>query len=91
MRIALPWPCDARVAAACLAVALSAVALVPTSVAAQVDGEALYVKWCAGCHGEDGTGNGVAFFDGANNAWNHSIKRAHQIQKKTLCDTCVRN
>ncbi|MEE2847056.1 MAG: c-type cytochrome [Gemmatimonadota bacterium] len=60
MRIALPLSCDTRVAAACLAVALSAVALMPTSVAAQVDGEALYVKWCAGCHGEDGTGNGVA-------------------------------
>lgn len=60
MRLALPLLCDARLAAASLALALVAVPLVPATVAAQVDGEGVYVEWCAGCHGEDGTGNGPA-------------------------------
>jgi mono/diheme cytochrome c family protein len=60
MRITLPLLPDARLAAASLALALSAVPLMPVSAGAQVDGAAVYSQWCAGCHGEDGTGNGVA-------------------------------
>ncbi len=32
----------------------------PRAVAAQVDGAAVYEQWCAGCHGTDGDGLGVA-------------------------------
>jgi len=60
MRIPLPLLCAWRGPAACVAVALSMVVLTPVSAEAQVDGEAVYNEWCAGCHGEDGTGNGVA-------------------------------
>jgi mono/diheme cytochrome c family protein len=41
-------------------VALCALALAATDAVAQVDGEAVYNKWCAGCHAEDGAGNGIA-------------------------------
>ena len=40
--------------------ALCAAALVPPAVDAQVDGQVVYEKWCAGCHGEDGAGGGPA-------------------------------
>ncbi len=30
----------------------------PTAALAQVEGQAVYDKWCAGCHGVDGSGNG---------------------------------
>ena len=33
---------------------------VPADLSAQVDGEAVYNQWCAGCHGEDGAGAGPA-------------------------------
>ncbi|MCH2465543.1 MAG: c-type cytochrome [Gemmatimonadetes bacterium] len=33
---------------------------VPTDLRAQVDGEVVYNRWCAGCHGEDGAGTGPA-------------------------------
>ena len=59
MRLALPFLSDARRVAS-LVLALCAVPLLPTSGAAQVNGEALYNKWCAGCHGEDGAGGGPA-------------------------------
>ena len=32
----------------------------PGDALAQVDGEAVYNQWCAGCHGEDGAGEGPA-------------------------------
>jgi mono/diheme cytochrome c family protein len=35
-------------------------AFAPSEAAAQVDGAEVYNKWCAGCHAEDGSGNGVA-------------------------------
>ena len=33
---------------------------IPEDVIAQVDGKAVYDQWCAGCHGEDGAGEGPA-------------------------------
>ena len=60
MHLALPLLRDARLAAAYLVLALCAVPLLPASAAGQVNGEAVYNKWCAGCHGEDGAGNGPA-------------------------------
>jgi len=50
----------ARLGVRSLALALVALAPMASPVEAQIDGEAVYVKWCAGCHGEDGTGNGPA-------------------------------
>lgn len=35
-------------------------ALLPQLLPAQQEGKALYDKWCAGCHGEDGKGGGPA-------------------------------
>jgi mono/diheme cytochrome c family protein len=60
MRFSVPFRCDWRVGAAFLAIVLSTLGLIPVSATAQVDGEDTYNKWCAGCHAEDGTGNGVA-------------------------------
>lgn len=37
-----------------------ALGLVPAPATAQVDAQAVYEKWCAGCHGEDGSGAGPA-------------------------------
>ena len=34
--------------------------VLPGDAIAQVDGEAVYNQWCAGCHGEDGAGEGPA-------------------------------
>ncbi len=42
------------------AAALALVALAPTPAGAQVEGAAVYDRWCAGCHGVDGDGQGPA-------------------------------
>ena len=41
-------------------VALAIGALSPAALVAQVDGAAVYQRWCAGCHGVDGAGDGPA-------------------------------
>ena len=33
---------------------------IPGDATAQVDGQVVYDQWCAGCHGEDGAGEGPA-------------------------------
>jgi mono/diheme cytochrome c family protein len=40
--------------------AFAAAAAGPARAAAQVDGQAVYQRWCAGCHGVDGAGDGPA-------------------------------
>ena len=37
---------------------VAALLLAPFAARAQVDGQVVYDKWCAGCHGVDGSGNG---------------------------------
>lgn len=49
-----------RAAAGALALSMTVLLTVPVSALAQVDGRAVYDRWCAGCHGVDGRGEGPA-------------------------------
>jgi len=44
--------------ASMLALAVATLLAVPSAAPAQVDAKAVYDKWCAGCHGLDGRGDG---------------------------------